>query len=324
MSKSKLKKQIDSEGEYVVEKIIDKIIKNGHLQYLVKWTGYSDRENTWEPLSNLQNCISLLKKHENSIMRNQAKDSKKKIAEKEKIPNNPINDINNTPTKNLVDLKKQNADKRSFFQTNETNNNKFLLNSKRQHSNNDKRSENLEFNRFQQEKNYLPIKLNKEKFENIPFNINSKFGKKSNINSNNWPAPNKKNINRNENEIQTSHKEENIMRGGLGKEKIVLDLCKNQNYKIDDDKYFLEDSNKYNEYNYQKKRSGMIGKDKALRIKSSRIVDGDSICLIEWQQPNSDEILLPSECTNEQLKIYDQYILLGYYEERMKFKSTFK
>ena len=45
--------EADQEREYEVETIVD---KNHQGRYLVKWRGYPDSENTWEPLSNLQNC----------------------------------------------------------------------------------------------------------------------------------------------------------------------------------------------------------------------------------------------------------------------------
>lgn len=37
--------------EYVVEKIIDSRVKNGVKEYLLKWIGYDDKDNTWEPES---------------------------------------------------------------------------------------------------------------------------------------------------------------------------------------------------------------------------------------------------------------------------------
>lgn len=33
---------------YQVEKIVGKRIKNGHNEYLVKWEGYDNSQNTWE------------------------------------------------------------------------------------------------------------------------------------------------------------------------------------------------------------------------------------------------------------------------------------
>ena len=39
---------------YIVEKILDKRIEERKMvYYLIKWKGYGDEDNTWEPKSNL-------------------------------------------------------------------------------------------------------------------------------------------------------------------------------------------------------------------------------------------------------------------------------
>ena len=56
-----------TQAEYEVEKILDKRIHQRRIQYLVKWKGYDDSENTWESLDNLQNCKKTIKEYEKSI-----------------------------------------------------------------------------------------------------------------------------------------------------------------------------------------------------------------------------------------------------------------
>ena len=45
---------------YEVEGVLDSRLKRGKLEYLVKWSGYTDNYNTWEPESNLDNSKEVI------------------------------------------------------------------------------------------------------------------------------------------------------------------------------------------------------------------------------------------------------------------------
>lgn len=46
--------------EYEVERVLAKRVVRGRDQYLVKWRGYGDFENSWEPVGNLGNAQEAL------------------------------------------------------------------------------------------------------------------------------------------------------------------------------------------------------------------------------------------------------------------------
>ena len=45
---------------YAVEAILGERVEGGQPRYLVKWAGYAEEHNTWEPRSNLAGCTAFL------------------------------------------------------------------------------------------------------------------------------------------------------------------------------------------------------------------------------------------------------------------------
>ena len=52
--------EVEGTPEYEVEEVLNSWLKRGKLEYLVKWFGYTDDHNTWEPESNLGNSKEVI------------------------------------------------------------------------------------------------------------------------------------------------------------------------------------------------------------------------------------------------------------------------
>ncbi|XP_022653781.1 chromobox protein homolog 1-like isoform X2 [Varroa jacobsoni] len=59
----------DEEPEFIVENILEKKIKCNKVYYLLKWKGYPDSDNTWEPADNLEDCRDLIRDFEEKLKR---------------------------------------------------------------------------------------------------------------------------------------------------------------------------------------------------------------------------------------------------------------
>ena len=135
--------------EYEVEKIVDKRIKNGKVEYKIKWVGYSMQECTWEPLKNLENIKKMIDDYnekinqkesqkKNSIEKFLGKKTDNPLPEEEKnntIKNNEkenVNEEKNLP--NLNDLKSNFEYNNNNLKENNNNNKHDVLNNKKNDS----------------------------------------------------------------------------------------------------------------------------------------------------------------------------------------------
>merc|ERR1711990_289868 len=82
---SNRRKMSESESgeEFDVEEILDDKIEDGEKMYLIKWRGYSQDDNTWEPISNLD-CPDNIANYEREKRKKKRRKTRKEKYKKRK------------------------------------------------------------------------------------------------------------------------------------------------------------------------------------------------------------------------------------------------
>ena len=321
MKKSNKKINDKLNSYYVVDKILDKKIINSQPQYLIKWKNYSEFNNTWEPLSNLADCDELLEEFEVSYKLNKYTKNNEEITllNKKKNVDNSVYSLSSSKSesspidkknylKNNIDCEEnsKNVDSNISKNSNKNKNNlNSFMNEKLVKNSKELSSINLDesFNKNIKNSNLYNNNLSHKNFTNI--NINDKKNKIENFNSNS--------------SINEKSQYENLISGKIKGKGFYTDLSS------DDESGSNSEENKFSvlktNENLMLSKVGDINLDEPIRIKSARINEKkELICMIEWK-PRDDIKIVPSEYSNIQIKRKHPFLLIDFYEERLKFKE---
>ncbi|KAL3739099.1 hypothetical protein ACJRO7_020491 [Eucalyptus globulus] len=66
------------EGFYEIEAVRRKRVRKGQVQYLIKWRGWPETANTWEPFENLMSCSDVIEAFEDSLKSGKQRSSRKR------------------------------------------------------------------------------------------------------------------------------------------------------------------------------------------------------------------------------------------------------
>ncbi|KAJ1411730.1 Chromo-like domain superfamily [Sesbania bispinosa] len=75
------------DGFYEIETIRPKRVRKGEVQYLIKWRGWPETANTWEPLQNLHSVPDLIHAFEDSLKSGKHRKRRRKNAVHPTLPN---------------------------------------------------------------------------------------------------------------------------------------------------------------------------------------------------------------------------------------------